>query len=65
MQYKIAAWAPGIGKTFKKRPRRLDTSGGMRKKTFKSRRLKKTNVRGTRRRKDRTNRSHKNARRRT
>jgi hypothetical protein len=39
--------------------------GGLRKKTFKSRRGKKTNGRGTRRRKDRANRSHKNARRRT
>lgn len=38
-------------------------SGGMRKKTFKSRRVKKTNGRGTRRRKDRADRSHKNARR--
>jgi hypothetical protein len=35
----------------------------LRKKTFKSRRGKKTNGRGTRRRKDRANRSHKNARR--
>jgi hypothetical protein len=34
-----------------------------RKKTFKSRRGKKTNVRGTRRRKDRANRAHKNSRR--
>lgn len=39
--------------------------GGLRKKTFKSRRGKKTNVRGTRRRKDRANRSHSNPRRRT
>jgi hypothetical protein len=37
--------------------------GRMRKKTFKSRRGKKTNGRGTRRRKDRANRSHKNSRR--
>ncbi len=39
--------------------------GRLRKKTFKSRRGKKTNVRGTRRRKDRANRSHSHARRRT
>jgi hypothetical protein len=63
------AWA-GTGPVYEKRaPPGLfplsRRSGGLRKKTFKSRRGKKTNGRGTRRRKDRANCSHKNPRRRT